>query len=820
MSGSGENEDGERDHAVVIASRDEAQDAQPRADADARAAKPPDAPVGGAESAEPVVRASAPPSSGATAPLRTTEPRSEAGARDGTSSGATTRPRWVAPVAIALLLVLLAAFSIGLEAISVRDEESTLWSNAESERTAASWQRYVDWAEGIRERGGARSMLARELTLFDDRESYASTHVLLAGAAAIIAREDWPALCALRTEHPGTEADEAATQALRARLESATTSYRASARAHAMRANALAAITSALEAVRADDPCADVGLLHVRHSIDPAADDLDRRIPGGATVRDVLERNRLGGRSATLVDSIDTELRDALGGAYGLTGAREEETANRAHLAVEIATVVHADTLVATTSGVELPAIALRVSIRFFVRPDGAVLPTEPDYQTTAELALPAELVRELSSASGAAAAETAYRDMLSTLYARLTERVREELGLAAWSGPSSPYYDCSDAEPLPVGRRVRGTTRGAVDVTYGSCSAEYESGRRSYDSGCDDCADETLLSPEVVYRLIVPERSIAAVQAFADGRDVVTYIRSECASLASELACGAEGAPASAVLDAGVYYVFVDGSAGSSGRFELAASLHDAIHPPHACDSAAVLVAGESTTVDTSHGLDHMEGSCGGVGAPERVYALDVAVPSRLRCTRTSDIGGVVYVRSSCGRPESEIACASAVTSPLYATLAPGRHFVVVDGAVPGDLGRHRLRCDLAAIPTVSAVDAEACDSPEAATIPGTIEADTFSARDDLHGSCGGAGPDLVYRLEVTTRSRLRATPTGADTVLYVESTCGDASTEIACVASGPLEAELDPGSYFLVVDSGATSFGARSIAIELSDL
>jgi hypothetical protein len=84
-------------------------------------------------------------------------------------------------------------------------------------------------------------------------------------------------------------------------------------------------------------------------------------------------------------------------------------------------------------------------------------------------------------------------------------------------------------------------------------------------------------------------------------------------------------------------------------------------------------------------------------------------------------------------------------------------------------------------------------------------------------NGDCGGsAGPDTVFRLVVGSRSRvtittdLPGTESFADTVIYLRTTCSDASTEIACdddSGTGAFAeltiAELPAGTYFVVVDS-----------------
>ena len=65
------------------------------------------------------------------------------------------------------------------------------------------------------------------------------------------------------------------------------------------------------------------------------------------------------------------------------------------------------------------------------------------------------------------------------------------------------------------------------------------------------------------------------------------------------------------------------------------------------------------------------------------------------------------------------------------------------------------------------------------AAGMPGNVAGDTFTARDDVAGSCGGAGaPDVVYRLDVPRRSRFVASLDGEEAphVLVLWGRCGAA--------------------------------------------
>jgi hypothetical protein len=90
-----------------------------------------------------------------------------------------------------------------------------------------------------------------------------------------------------------------------------------------------------------------------------------------------------------------------------------------------------------------------------------------------------------------------------------------------------------------------------------------------------------------------------------------------------------------------------------------------------------------------------------------------------------------------------------------------------------------------------------------------GRVVADTFRARDDDMGSCGGrGGPDVFYRIDVTERSRLHAVLQPLEyrgAVLYLRRAC-DATGEVACATGAgavALETLVEPGAYLLGVDA-----------------
>lgn len=753
------------------------------------------------------------------------------------SSAGDTRRRVVFGALGAAALVVASIAAVAAYGSWIVRDEDRRWTAASDGGTEASWQAYVEWSDEVRSGGGLRSILATELTLIWAHAPLAADSALVSRAAEAIAREDWPALCALRVAHPGTRGENRALAALRDRFGRGAASYADRAATNLMRPRALVALRSVLGIIAEEDPCEPSGVLRIRHGVDAAgADeasrDLEHTIPGGTrTVRALLEGVARDERDRAIADAVLPELGTALGGVYGLRLESAEAAApgtTPPHLVVELEGALHAHARFLAASRTELPGLALRTTVRFFIRRPGIETVTTPDYESVADIVLPPDAALEIASATSSDAIEAAYGRMLDELYRRATERLRMELGLSPWTSPTVSGGACDDVDPIAPGTIVRGTTGGAADITWGLCSPEaeaYEESSDCYDCDYDEYYEEPPSNPEVVYRLVVAERSRVAVAAITDDpRDIVTYVRASCSDMSSEVACGTGDAPAVGTLDPGVYYVFVDGAYGSEGRFRLAASLHDPTRPPDACRSPSALVPGVETSGSTRTGVDAMEATCGGVGAHEVAHALEVAEPSRLRCRLSSDADAIVSVRSDCADPETEVACGSGSGAGLRARVEAGRHAIVVDGYGPGEQGAYTLACDLAPADGATDVVADSCAAPGSLPTTGSIALDTFAARDDLRGSCalGDGGPDLVYRVDVAAPAHLRATPGGAALpILYLQRSCGDRASEVACAASGVLEADLETGSYYLVADGlGPTAFGAATIDVALTDL
>lgn len=412
--------------------------------------------------------------------------------------------------------------------------------------------------------------------------------------------------------------------------------------------------------------------------------------------------------------------------------------------------------------------------------------------------------------------------------------------GPAAMSGPTPTARarhggpgTCEEPWPLAFEERRQGDTSTGDATMTGSCLRDSET------------------APEHVYAIELEERSMVHAQLDSE-HDGAVYLLGECGEARSELACNDDfernrtHSEVRAVLDPGTYFVVVDGWGTTEGEYELVVHRTAQRSPGEMCASAPVLPIGQPISGTTADSSDSFQATCAGTAhSPDRVYALDVATRSRVRVRMQSTYDGALHLRGQCADATTEIACnddaGDTRHSLVTATLDPGRYYVIADGysrpapstdqsepTFQSSQGDFTLSVDIGQ-GTGGAGDT--CATATALTTgQTTVTADTFALNDDLSGSCGGAGaPDAIYRLDVRSRTRVRARLGSADFqgVFYLRSGCGGtgaaAGNELACAggsAGGEIDVSLQPGTYYLVVDGeNANAFGSATVQLQLDD-
>ena len=410
-------------------------------------------------------------------------------------------------------------------------------------------------------------------------------------------------------------------------------------------------------------------------------------------------------------------------------------------------------------------------------------------------------------------------------------------VGNAGGAGPASSSPNAvavgpgqgTCASPIPI---VAGTYTG--NTQHG----EAENSCTTDDPGCGSASD----GKELVYRLDVPSQKRLLIEV--DARyDAILYVRKEdCNSEDAQIKCNdddnnnAQRSRIDTVIEPGTYYVFVDSFNQNSGSFRMNVTLQDVPQLADVCRQARTLTAG-ATINGTTHGaFDLAQSTCSGNSqGPDVPYKLDVGQKMRARITmESSDFQPNVFVRKTCTDEHSEIACfdeSSGMSSNTQAVfvgvLEPASYTVFADSSQDSADGAYTLQAELAPESGTGGTG-DACADAIPLTTSTTASGDTFDVKDDISGRCTAAGaPDVVYRIDLPHRSRVRARFANEEGkndhqrghVLVLQKTCGDRSTELGCGEA--LDEVLQPGTYFLTVD-GATvnSFGKFDLEYNVQDV
>lgn len=397
-------------------------------------------------------------------------------------------------------------------------------------------------------------------------------------------------------------------------------------------------------------------------------------------------------------------------------------------------------------------------------------------------------------------------------------------------SGDAASRGTCVNPLPLELGGRINGSLLTAQDNAGASCAA----GR----------------NPDVVHVLEIERRQRVQLVATGEGPRAL-FIRRNCAGGGTgagtfegptlECSLPRDGAPAriDATLDPGRYYVFVESIGdGTRGAYTLTTNEAESPEAADLCARARAIEPGAVVHGSTENATDVLHGSCATsrFPGPDSTYMLTLREPSRVRASVESesrwDTG--IYLRSTCADPESEVTCNDDADDRFHAqvvkTLAPGRYAVTVDGYSADARGPFTLQVETAP-PAGSGVGSDACSDAATVSFAQRIEGDTFAARDDISLSCGGAGPDQVFRFNLPRRSLVRATLSESGVVNtdaaialgFVRGCTAGAPQpvgELACARGRVVDAILPAGTHHIVID-GATrdDYGRFAFTLDSQD-
>ncbi|WP_394820864.1 hypothetical protein [Pendulispora albinea] len=367
----------------------------------------------------------------------------------------------------------------------------------------------------------------------------------------------------------------------------------------------------------------------------------------------------------------------------------------------------------------------------------------------------------------------------------------------------------CQKARMLATGVPATASTRGLYDHLHSG--------------GCGDSAK----GPDAPYRFDLARRARVRIVERSNDFTPVLHVRKRCTDTKSEVGCTDSGFAAgeatfATVLDPGSYAVIADGAdRDADGSYSVAAEVApengQAGIPGDTCADATLLGAVDPAAAgDTFLARDDVSVRCGGTGAPDVIYRVEVAKRSRLQAQLERQEGShVLALRKACSDVSTELACSASIDH----VVEPGVYYLVVDGDANMGMGRFSFAFRLREV----AAQETACRAARTLVSGQTVKGTTAGGSDKFVGTCAGsydaqASPDAVYRIALPARGRVRlnVTSTGYSPVLTLRRACvdgasGSASPEIACNSDGSnvyrahIDTVLDAGVYFAVVDGQA---------------
>lgn len=417
-------------------------------------------------------------------------------------------------------------------------------------------------------------------------------------------------------------------------------------------------------------------------------------------------------------------------------------------------------------------------------------------------------------------------------------------------SDPPAPigHDTCRGAQLLtldPATRKVtvNGTTREAGHDYAGSCAGASGHG-----------------GPDVVYTFHLDRNSGFVAKVTRDPASTnfkpALYLRRDCLSSAAtdELGCGNMDGNGVAIVDLpslaeGDYSLIVDGLGGSFGDFtlELQAS---APFTNDSCVSPELLtfVNGVATVSSTlRHATDDGDGLCNSSSGVDVVYMFVTSSELKFQAVATPDAMSAVrpnlYLRTSCQDQATELACVKTSDSGTPVSLVvnrlpAGTYYLWADSYMSSSRGPFTMTVTL--IDPTNAPGNDVCSGSELLPIDSTtrkvkVVGNTSEAANRYKGNCptsasmAHTGPDLVYRLELDSDARLKATVTrdaaspDFKPVVYVRRDCEDVSipNELACGASNSGVSTvsvtwLPQGVYYLFVDGQQGTSGGFTLDVE----
>lgn len=247
----------------------------------------------------------------------------------------------------------------------------------------------------------------------------------------------------------------------------------------------------------------------------------------------------------------------------------------------------------------------------------------------------------------------------------------------------------CADAIPLISGTPATGTFADAENDLEVSCGLHYR---------------------DLVYQFDLPVASDVLLDLDADSRAALS-LRTNCTDPGSQLSCTA-GDPVRRRfynLAAGSYFVVAENTTTSAYTLNLTATTpptipevvigNDNCPGAHSIPESGGLYTGDTTVLTNTY-----LASCGGSAASrDAAFRLELTAPSRVIATTENSIyNTVLHIHSTMCVSSGDLYCddngGDGATSRIDEVLAPGTHFIIVDGFGSASAGAYVL--DVSVIP------------------------------------------------------------------------------------------------------------------------
>ncbi|MCC7537444.1 MAG: hypothetical protein IT379_14570 [Deltaproteobacteria bacterium] len=348
----------------------------------------------------------------------------------------------------------------------------------------------------------------------------------------------------------------------------------------------------------------------------------------------------------------------------------------------------------------------------------------------------------------------------------------------------------------------------------------------------------------DVAYRLTLTEPQDVTLRAQTTGDFTQTFLTltTDCSTPSANLVCEIGDFFGFAeirrrALPAGTYYILIESSDSASVSWSLDVTVTDPV--PRAAGDACMPsldITDRDQMVDISTFELDVGTSCGGADESFRdaIFEFTLAAPQDVILSVDHSFGAFIYLAvtpTMCGLTSGELRCRTGTTpmDTLFRALPAGRYFVV---AATGSLsGTITARASLLPASMIPADDR--CDGAAGIAVASTgglgaidVMGTTIGYEDNGMTRCGGPGRlDRYYQFTLTERRNIQAilvpdSPTATMT-LELETTCGTTPAESTRCRTGSASSpptitqDLDPGTYFLVVESPDSAAGSFTLTI-----